>query len=136
NLSSSHFCYQAEDAIRDFHVTGVQTCALPIWAASRGQERGLRLVILTSVLAFLLMLLARGKPYYIAPIWPAVIGIGLGHIDERLRAMSPEDAHRMSAGHRATLALLWFLVAAWGAVALPLGLPILPPGQMSRYADR
>src|SRR5690606_5481601 len=31
--------------------------------------------------------------------------------------------------------LLWLLVAAWGAVALPLGLPILPPGQMSRYAD-
>src|SRR5690606_40233593 len=23
----------AEDGIRDFHVTGVQTCALPIWAA-------------------------------------------------------------------------------------------------------
>src|SRR5690606_20350929 len=23
--------YQAEDGIRDFHVTGVQTCALPIW---------------------------------------------------------------------------------------------------------
>src|SRR5690606_40129028 len=23
---------QAEDGIRDFHVTGVQTCALPIWA--------------------------------------------------------------------------------------------------------
>src|SRR5690606_40253087 len=25
--------FQAEDGIRDFHVTGVQTCALPIWAA-------------------------------------------------------------------------------------------------------
>src|SRR5207342_196970 len=24
----------AEDGIRDFHVTGVQTCALPIWAQS------------------------------------------------------------------------------------------------------
>src|SRR5690606_41057552 len=24
------FCVQAEDGIRDFHVTGVQTCALPI----------------------------------------------------------------------------------------------------------
>src|SRR5690606_40210249 len=24
------FCFQAEDGIRDFHVTGVQTCALPI----------------------------------------------------------------------------------------------------------
>src|SRR5690606_40932437 len=27
------FFFQAEDGIRDFHVTGVQTCALPIWAA-------------------------------------------------------------------------------------------------------
>src|SRR5690606_12368605 len=25
------FCFQAEDGIRDFHVTGVQTCALPIF---------------------------------------------------------------------------------------------------------
>src|SRR6266700_6028592 len=27
------FC-QAEDGIRDFHVTGVQTCALPIWVTA------------------------------------------------------------------------------------------------------
>src|SRR5690606_40260668 len=27
-----HFLFQAEDGIRDFHVTGVQTCALPIWS--------------------------------------------------------------------------------------------------------
>src|SRR5690606_40228160 len=27
---SGHFFFQAEDGIRDFHVTGVQTCALPI----------------------------------------------------------------------------------------------------------
>src|SRR5690625_6975046 len=26
-----HFFFQAEDGIRDGHVTGVQTCALPIW---------------------------------------------------------------------------------------------------------
>src|SRR5690606_40677166 len=26
--------FQAEDGIRDFHVTGVQTCALPIWRSS------------------------------------------------------------------------------------------------------
>src|SRR5690606_39773584 len=25
------FFFQAEDGIRDFHVTGVQTCPLPIW---------------------------------------------------------------------------------------------------------
>src|SRR5690606_41019186 len=28
------FLFQAEDGIRDFHVTGVQTCALPIWSMS------------------------------------------------------------------------------------------------------
>src|SRR5690606_30412866 len=28
---SCFFFFQAEDGIRDFHVTGVQTCALPIW---------------------------------------------------------------------------------------------------------
>src|SRR5690606_41194605 len=29
----SFFLFQAEDGIRDFHVTGVQTCALPIYAS-------------------------------------------------------------------------------------------------------
>src|SRR5690606_39760827 len=29
---------QAEDGIRDFHVTGVQTCALPIWLELRSAE--------------------------------------------------------------------------------------------------
>src|SRR5690606_41074587 len=33
--------FQAEDGIRDFHVTGVQTCALPIcWAWIPGYEWG------------------------------------------------------------------------------------------------
>src|SRR5690606_40410053 len=35
------FFYQAEDGIRDFHVTGVQTCALPISKAiSTPHQRG------------------------------------------------------------------------------------------------
>src|SRR5256885_11161395 len=29
--SASFFFFQAEDGIRDYKVTGVQTCALPIW---------------------------------------------------------------------------------------------------------
>src|SRR5436309_6718452 len=32
---SCFFFFQAEDGIRDFHVTGVQTCALPIFAAKK-----------------------------------------------------------------------------------------------------
>src|SRR5690606_25660552 len=33
------FFFQAEDGIRDFHVTGVQTCALPISAAPRSASK-------------------------------------------------------------------------------------------------
>src|SRR5690606_41175715 len=29
--AAASFFFQAEDGIRAFHVTGVQTCALPIW---------------------------------------------------------------------------------------------------------
>src|SRR5690606_40606268 len=36
--SVSSFFFQAEDGIRDFHVTGVQTCALPISRTQPCQE--------------------------------------------------------------------------------------------------
>src|SRR6266850_2976769 len=32
---SVFFFFQAEDGIRDYKVTGVQTCALPIWGAMK-----------------------------------------------------------------------------------------------------
>src|SRR5215475_15721154 len=38
------FFFQAEDGIRDFHVTGVQTCALPI-SSSRWLPENARLAI-------------------------------------------------------------------------------------------
>src|SRR6266566_5265746 len=36
------FFFQAEDGIRDYKVTGVQTCALPIWSAGTTRRRRLR----------------------------------------------------------------------------------------------
>src|SRR6266511_2264983 len=41
-MLSPIFFFQAEDGIRDFHVTGVQTCALPIYPADakRAHEPG------------------------------------------------------------------------------------------------
>src|SRR5690606_40944995 len=33
---------QAEDGIRDFHVTGVQTCALPIYDCQQGEDTELQ----------------------------------------------------------------------------------------------
>src|SRR5690606_40370823 len=35
----SSFFFQAEDGIRDFHVTGVQTCALPICLSRKAGQR-------------------------------------------------------------------------------------------------
>src|SRR5690606_39427368 len=34
------FFFQAEDGIRDFHVTGVQTCALPIFQERKQESNG------------------------------------------------------------------------------------------------
>src|SRR5256886_11394960 len=36
----SFFFFQAEDGIRDLTVTGVQTCALPIWVSGRSLLAG------------------------------------------------------------------------------------------------
>src|SRR5690606_41197690 len=43
------FFFQAEDGIRDFHVTGVQTCALPILVTTEfeAQEDGGTLIRMT-----------------------------------------------------------------------------------------
>src|SRR5215469_14043014 len=38
-LGSLMFFFQAEDGIRALYVTGVQTCALPIWWRSRTSRR-------------------------------------------------------------------------------------------------
>src|SRR5690606_40311926 len=39
----STFFFQAEDGIRDFHVTGVQTCALPISTGDEFENGGIDL---------------------------------------------------------------------------------------------
>src|SRR5690606_39729303 len=40
-----YFFFQAEDGIRDFHVTGVQTCALPILLTSAGFRTPTRIAV-------------------------------------------------------------------------------------------
>src|SRR5688500_20372740 len=39
---NSLFFFQAEDGIRDYKVTGVQTCALPIWRRAQRGAQGAR----------------------------------------------------------------------------------------------
>src|SRR3712207_7932032 len=50
------FFFQAEDGIRDIGVTGVQTCALPIFIATKG-------IVLTIILFFLPVLGGYSRIY-------------------------------------------------------------------------
>src|SRR5690606_40630568 len=81
------FFLQAEDGIRDFHVTGVQTCALPIFA-----ERGINEVMVESgatlAAAFLEAGLVDEVLLYVAPVLlgsnarPLFDGLNVEHMSE------------------------------------------------------
>lgn len=85
--------------------------------------RRYRLVGWSAISAFLTLLVLKGKSYYIGPIYPAMYGAG-AVVLERLRSRPWGPAARWS-----TVAL----VAGYGALTLPLGLPILAPAAMERY---
>src|SRR2546430_9935855 len=51
------FFFQAEDGIRDLTVTGVQTCALPIFRLVQVPTNALRVIVVSAVVTFLKLLL-------------------------------------------------------------------------------
>src|SRR5256885_11098835 len=69
------FFFQAEDGIRDYRVTGVQTCALPIWREGNDQAN--------------------------RPVGPgAGIGIGLRRAAQRCERSHADGAQRHALGQR------------------------------------
>jgi hypothetical protein len=74
--------------------------------------------------SFAILFFLHGKAYYIAPIYPAMIGAGAALIE------------LVAAGYRRVLfrAAVLVLVPAFGLFAMPFGIPVLPPPQMARYA--
>lgn len=85
--------------------------------------RRYRMVGWTGLFVFLTLLVLKGKSYYIGPIYPVMYGAG-AVILERFRAPLWGGLARWSAV---------VLVAGYGALTLPLGLPILPPAAMEKY---
>ena len=86
-------------------------------------------VSLSCVLAFLLLLVLHGKPYYIGPIYPALFAAG-GVALERMQ---------WSRLPRAATAARWAVVVLMGAyfvVTLPVALPILSVPASAEYAAR
>jgi 4-amino-4-deoxy-L-arabinose transferase-like glycosyltransferase len=70
------------------------------------------------------LLLAHGKPYYLAPVWPVLTAAGASWLATLER------------GRRTALGWVTLNVAIFGAIAVPFGLPVVPPGAMARYAAR
>jgi 4-amino-4-deoxy-L-arabinose transferase-like glycosyltransferase len=93
-----------------------------VWMLGR-RTAEVRGVAVACMVAFLLLLVFRGKPYYAGPIYPALMAAGAVGLLQRARF------------GRAAAATMSVLVIAYGAISLPLGLPVLPPEPMARYAD-
>ncbi len=83
--------------------------------------RNCRVVGYSCIGAFLLLLVLHGKPYYIGPIYPVLFAAGAAALERVTRWL------RLAA---------FGLVLVEGVVAVPFGLPILPPAAMARYAAR
>ncbi len=95
-----------------------------VFALLRGQSlRGFRPLGWTCVVVFLLLLLLHGKPYYLGPIYPTLFAAGAATL----------EGFSGKPGRIATITL-FVLIVVGGVIALPIGLPILPPAQMAKYA--
>ncbi|MDX1675365.1 MAG: glycosyltransferase family 39 protein, partial [Longimicrobiales bacterium] len=103
----------------------VVIAALGAIAALVGRaDAGLRAVAWAAVAAFGIMLAFGGKAYYIAPIWPALLGMGMAEIERRIGTVrSP----RRGAASTAAWVAVWIAVGGFAIVGLPMGLPFLPP---------
>jgi 4-amino-4-deoxy-L-arabinose transferase-like glycosyltransferase len=83
--------------------------------------RDYRVVGYSCLVAFLLLLVLHGKPYYIGPIYPALFAAGAAALD------------RASGWFRL---VAFGLILSFGVLAIPFGLPILPPAAMAEFAAK
>lgn len=88
--------------------------------------RAFRTPAIACVTTFLLLGFFHGKPYYAGPVYPALAAAGAAWLERFARPR----LRRALAWGVATLAVL-YVVAVF-----PLGLPVVPPAPMARYAAR
>lgn len=104
---------------------------LGLAALLRGRRFGRwRAVGWACLVAFLLLLALRGKPYYAGPIYPALFAAGATALERWSRRATRV---RLGGGVRAAAV---GLVALYGAVVLPIGLPAFSPELTARHAAR
>lgn len=98
--------------------------------------RRFRVVGWTCLTAFLLLMVLHGKAYYIGPIYPALFGAGAVVLEDWTRRIAERGGRPRAWLARGVRRIAFAVVAVMALVMLPLGLPILPPPDMARYAQR
>ncbi|HEY0778499.1 MAG TPA: glycosyltransferase family 39 protein [Gemmatirosa sp.] len=112
----------------------VLLAAFGVWALlARPALRAGRAAAVACVVAFALLLLGHGKSYYIGPIYPSLWAAGAVALAADVARWRTMPGWRPRVG-LAVAAVGVALVALYGVVSLPLGVPILPPVPMARYA--
>jgi 4-amino-4-deoxy-L-arabinose transferase-like glycosyltransferase len=109
----------------------LQPVTLPIWLAGivyclfSPSDRRFRFLGWIYVVALVVLLAEKGKPYYLAPAYPMMFAAGavaLEHITER------------AGWNRVRAAFIGVLVVA-GLVTMPMGLPVLPVDTFIWYSQ-
>lgn len=90
----------------------------------RGAMGRYRVVGIACVVTFLLLGVLKGKPYYSGPIFPVLIAAGAVWVEQR-----GDRRHGRVLAWGAGLAC-----ALFGIGLAPMGLPIVPPAPMARFA--
>jgi hypothetical protein len=79
---------------------------------------------------FVLLVFLKGKAYYVGPIYPTLFAAGAVCLEQIAVARASRVARTLWHG------IPILVIVAFGAIAFPLGVPILPPAQMDAYARK
>ncbi len=95
-----------------------------IWLFAAKSARGLRWIGLCYVLFLAVMIHEFAKDYYLAPIYPVLFAAG---------ALAWQHAFSTSRKTAWLLPAFCVVLVIFGAITLPMGIPILPPSTWIRY---
>jgi 4-amino-4-deoxy-L-arabinose transferase-like glycosyltransferase len=87
-----------------------------------------RVVGLSCLVTFLIIMGLRGKAYYVGPLFPTLFAAGAVLLAGAVPRVTSPWLRRVASGG----ALL--LVGLWGPALLPLSLPLFPPAETARFA--
>ncbi len=109
------------------HALLVPVWLIGLWRAFRSKgDAWMRPFGIAYVFLFLLLMVTRGKHYYLVPFYPVLLAFGAVGIERWV-------AERRVRWLPATAIVV---LVAGGAVTAPMSLPVLPPEALIAYADR